>query len=241
MPEHRIYVEPYGGAASVLLRKPRSYSEVYNDLDGEVVNLFRVIRERPVELARALEMTPYARDEYYEAFEVSSDPFELARHMLVRSYMGFGSNSVNRVAGSGFRANVTRSYSTPAGDWANFPPVVLEIAERLRGVTIENRPALQLLATHRDPAGLVYLDPPYPHSTRGRGAGRGARSGYIHEMTDEDHCELALVALDHPSRVMVSGYRCDLYDALYGGWRREDRKAMADGARERTESLWMNF
>ena len=93
-PPHRVYVEPFGGAASVLLRKPRSYAEVYNDLDREIVSLFRVARERGEELRRALELTPFARQEYLEAWHPSDDPLEQARRTVIRAYMGFASAAV---------------------------------------------------------------------------------------------------------------------------------------------------
>ncbi len=241
MPEHRIYLEPFGGAGSVLLRKPRAYSEIYNDLDDEVVNLFRVLRQRPQELARAVEMTPYARTEYRESFEPTQDSFERARRLLFRSFAGFGSNAIQRDVKSGFRANVTRSGSTPAHDWARLPDHLVVIAERLRGVVIENKPALELIQRHTEEGTLIYLDPPYPHSTRSGKRNCHVDHGYSFELTDEDHCELAMAAREHSAKIMVSGYRCDLYDALYGDWRRVDRDAMADGARPRVESLWMNF
>lgn len=92
-PEHRCYVEPFGGGGSVLLRKPRSYAEVYNDLDGEIVNLFTVARDRGDELVRLLELTPFSRDEFQQSYEPTDDPLEQARRTIARSFMGFGSNA----------------------------------------------------------------------------------------------------------------------------------------------------
>src|SRR5947207_30368 len=108
-PNHRVYVEPFGGAASVLLQKSRCYAEVYNDLDSEIVNLFTIVRERGPELASALELTPFARDEYKHSFEIHPDPLEQARRTVIRSYCGFGSNSLCRSVKSGFRSNSNRS------------------------------------------------------------------------------------------------------------------------------------
>lgn len=243
-PPHRIYVEPYGGAGSVLLRKPRCYSEIYNDLDGEVVNLFRQLRENPVQLAAEVMLTPYAREEYQAAFPPASTDIESARRLLVRSWMGFGSNAQQRAVKSGFRANAIRSYTVPAHDWANFPPAVLEIAERLRGVTIENQPALELMRKHDGADTLFYLDPPYPHSTRSNRMGSGSHLGYTHEMTDDDHLDLIAAAWGLSGMVVISGYRCSLYDDSLDGWHRVDKHAWADsssrGAGCRTESLWIN-
>lgn len=145
LPKHRVYVEPFGGAGSVLLRKPRSYAEVYNDLDGEVVNLFRVARERGDELRRALELTPFARDEFALSYEPTEDPVEQARRTVARSFMGFGSNSHSKA--TGFRANSNRSGTTPAHDWRNYPEAFVAVIERLRGVCIENRDAVEVMQT----------------------------------------------------------------------------------------------
>ena len=115
LPPHRVYVEPFGGGASVLLRKPRSYAEVYNDLDGEMVNLFRMARDNGRELLELLRLTPFARDEFAKAYEQASEPIEQARRTVIRAFMGFGSNAHNRP--TGFRSNSNRSGTTPARDW----------------------------------------------------------------------------------------------------------------------------
>lgn len=236
-PDHRIYVEPYGGAASVLMRKPRCYAEAYNDLSDEVVNLFRVVRDRGAELRQALEMTPFARTEYLDSFEVSSDPMESARRLVVRSFQGFGSNSIRREVGSGFRNNANRSGTTPAHDWANFPACMDAMIARLQGVVIEHKDACELMEQLDTPKTLHYCDPPYPHSTR---MASSAFKGYAHEMSDDHHREMAKVLHGLKGMVVVSGYACPLYDEeLFPTWPRLERSALADGARERTEVLWM--
>ncbi len=239
-PPHRIYVDAYSGAASVLLRKPRSWGEVLNDLDGEIIQLFRMVRERGPELVRALELTPFARDEYRKSFRRSRDPLEQARRTVVRSYMGFGSNAHCRLARSGFRADVKKRGSTPAQDWRNYPAALAAIIDRLRGVVVENRPALDIMRQHDSAETLHYCDPPYVHGTRTRWAGRGARSGYNHEMTDADHGAFAECARGLKGFVIVSGYASGLYEDLFAGWRRVTREARADGARKRTECLWLS-
>ena len=175
-PEHRCYVEPFGGGGSVLLRKPRSYAEVYNDLGGEIVNLFRVARSRGEELARLVELTPFARTEFAESYEPADDELEQARRTLVRSFMGFGSNSLHQK--SGFRANSNRSGTTPAHDWMNYPDALRMTIQRLRGVVIENRDAMACMLHHDSPQTLHYCDPPYVFSTR-----TDAKADYQHEMT----------------------------------------------------------
>lgn len=238
-PNHRIYVEPFGGGASVLLRKPKSYAEVYNDLDEEVVNLFRVVRGQGKKLQQILRNTPYSRDEYQESFEVSEDPLEQARRTVIRSFMGFGSNALNRSVRSGFRSNSNRSGTPPARDWANYAELLSQLIERLRGVVIENRDALEVIAAQDSYQTLHYCDPPYPKSTRS--TLMQGHPGYNHEMTDDDHRQLAKVLRDVFGMVVISGYACDLYDQdLYPDWKRVESAALKDGARPAIEVLWMN-
>lgn len=245
-PAHRVYVEPFGGAASVLLRKPRTYAEVYNDLDGEIVNLFRVARDRGSELVRAVELTPYSRADFEESFLPSDDPLERARRTAVRSFMGFGGNLTrpNRDQSpqrTGFRTySSVRRRSTPCGDWHNWPAGLADIIERLRGVIIEHRDASEVIHAHDAPATLHYVDPPYVQSTRSYDCG-GSHRGYRHEMSDDDHRRLAEQLHGVGGRVVLSGYACDLYDLeLYRDWERHERPHLADGARKRTEVLWLN-
>lgn len=232
LPPHRVYVEPFGGAASVLLRKPRSYAEIYNDLDSEVVNLFRVTRDRGDELRQILELTPFARDEFKLSYEDADDPIEQARRTVVRSFMGFGSNSHNKA--TGFRSNSNRSGTTPAHDFANYPEALKAIVDRLRGVIVENRDAIEVMLQHDSHETVHYVDPPYVPETRDKGG------DYRHEMTDEDHARLADVLHGLKGSVVLSGYRSQLYDRLYSGWHRVEREANADGAKKRIEVLWMN-
>lgn len=236
LPPHRVYVEPFGGGASVLLQKPRSYAEVYNDLDGEVVNLFKVARERGEELAQAVELTPFARLEFAGAYEPDGDPLEQARRTLVRSFMGFGSAGASGQT-TGFRANSNRSGTTPAHDWMNYPDCLRMVIQRLRGVVIENRDAVQVMLAHDCEEAVHYVDPPYVHSTRQL---RTRAPAYKHEMDDQQHKVLAEHLAGLCGKVVVSGYRCPLYDHLFQGWQRIDAAAHADGARDRVESLWLS-
>ena len=238
-PEHRIYVEPFGGAGSVLIQKSRCYAEVYNDLDSEIVNLFTVVRDRGLELVPLLELTPWSREDYRLSFERCNDPVEMARRTIVRSFMGFGSNSLCRDVRSGFRSNANRSGTIPAADWRNYPESLVAIIERLRGVVIENRDACEVMLCHDTPKTLHYCDPPYVHSTRSTTM-HGNR-GYLHEMDDADHRRFVECVKALEGSVIVSGYHSPLYDELFYGWERVERAALADGARERTEVLWMNF
>ena len=231
-PAHRVYVEPFGGAGSVLLRKPRSYAEVYNDLDGEAVNLFRVVRDRGDELRALLELTPFARSEFMDSYEPSEDSLEQARRTCARSFMGFGSNAHNRK--TGFRSNSNRSGTTPAHDWANYPAALEATIERLRGVVIECRDAKEVIATYDSPETLIYVDPPYVAGTRDKG------SDYKFEMDDSDHMDLANLLSNAKGMVIVSGYESEIYEEAYQGWQKVTRAALADGARRRVEALWIN-
>ncbi len=243
LPDHRTYVEPYGGAASVLLRKSRAYAEVYNDLDGEVVNLFRVLQDdvQSAALIRRLELTPFARDEFVVSYEHTDDPVERARRLVARCLMGFGSAAHNRNFPTGFRATNQRCSTTPAHDWRNYPGKLPAIIDRLRGVVIENRPALDVIVQQDSPTTLIYADPPYVHETRTslRWASEETR-GYVHELSDNDHADLAGVLHQVEGMVVLSGYRSDLYDDLYGAWWSTERAAVGDGATARTEVLWLN-
>lgn len=242
-PKHRAYVEPYGGAASVLIRKPRSYAEVYNDLDSGVVNLFRVLRDTDLalKLVEQLKLTPFARAEFIEAYEPSNDPVEFARRLVIRSFMGFGSDGHNPLHPTGFRANSNRSGTTPAHDWANYPPALVQLIERWRGVVVENRPAIQVMQQHDGAETLHYVDPPYIHETRSakKRAG-GLAHAYQHEMTDAEHSDLLSVLASLEGYVVLSGYAHPLYDSALKGWRRVTKAALADGANKRIEVLWIN-
>lgn len=238
LPAHRVYVEPFGGGGSVLLRKSPSYAEVYNDLDGEIVNVFRVARDRGAELVRALELTPFSYDEFLGSYEPSADPLEQARRTITRSFQGFGSAAVCGEI-SGFRANNNRAGTTPAHDWRNYPTALRTIIDRLRGVVIENRDAVGVMRQHDGPDTVHYVDPPYVHSTRSRG-NRYCKKGYKHEMTDDHHRTLAETLHALKGAVVLSGYHSPLYDDLYGDWHREEMATHADGARDRVEVLWLS-
>jgi DNA adenine methylase len=239
-PEHQTYVEPYGGAASVLLRKPRSYGEVYNDLDGDVVNLFRVLRNdfQATRLIRLLRLTPFAREEFRDCYLPHEEPVERARRLIALSFMGFGANAHLR-SSTGFRGNVKRSGSTPAHDWMRYPDALLQTIERLQGVVIEQRDALDVIEAYDDAAALFYIDPPYMHSTRGR---YGAHRRYTVEMDDRAHARLLARLQTVQGFVVLSAYAHPLYTNILApaGWDQIEMAARADGARPRTEIVWLN-
>lgn len=244
LPAHHVYTETFGGGASVLLRKVRSYAEVYNDLDVSVVSFFRVLQD-PASAARLRELlfvTPFAREELALAYQPSDDPVEAARRLVIRSFQGFSSNGHNIAQGTGFRSNSKRSGTTPARDWMNYPDQVMRFTARMRGVVLENKNALEILATHDSPRTVHYVDPPYLPETRAArpGGADGLHKAYAHEMSPDDHVELLAVLRGLKGMVLLSGYPSDLYDQHLTGWVRVERAALADGARPRTECLWMN-
>jgi len=240
-PPHRVYVEPFGGAASVLLRKEPSHAEVYNDLDGGVVELFRILRDerRAAEFTRQLRLTPFARQEFLAAYQDSDDPIEAARRLVIRAFMGHGSDSASGVV-SGFRANSNRSGTTPAHDWANYPDALRATIERLRGVIVEQRDACEVMRQHDAPTTLHYLDPPYVHETRTWMLSGKGKGNYRYELDNAGHERLLETAVDVEGMVLISGYAHEIYESALGEWRRVETQAHADGARPRTEILWIN-
>jgi DNA adenine methylase len=240
-PAHRTYVEPYCGAASILMWKKRTYAECINDMDGSIVALFRVLRDpaQARELERLLRLTPFARVEFESAYLPAADPIEHARRLIVRSFMGFGSAACNPEHRTGWRGTCDRSNTTPAWDWKNYPDAIPAMTERLQGVVIESRPAVEVIRRHDKPHTLHYCDPPYPLNTRSSSAREN--NCYVYEMSESQHRELAETLNSVVGMVVLSGYACPLYDEdLYSGWYRVERDTHADGARDRTEVLWIN-
>jgi DNA adenine methylase len=243
MPAHQIYVEPFGGAASVLLAKPRSYNEVLNDLDDDLVNLYRVLRD-PAQgraLVHRLRLTPYALAEYNLALQRTDDPVERAARMVIRSHMSHGSNAAMIDRPSGFRSDGRSGSTNVAGEWAGFPAALGPIVKRLRGVTIQSKPAGDLIALYDDPKVLIYLDPPYVPSTRSPKAKRSEQyHAYRHEMTVADHEQLLDQLVAHRGMIMLSGYESDLYSKRLQGWKVMRLQARAHRNSVRTELLWLN-
>lgn len=240
-PPHRCYVEPFGGAAGVLLQKPRAYAEVYNDLDGDVVNFFAVLRdpESRARLIEACSLTPYARAEFELAWEPTQDPIERARRLAVRAQMGFGSAGATKGA-TGFRIDTKREHSTAQHVWSDYPAALAAAGERLQSVLIENRPALDVMRQHDGPSTLHFVDPPYLHGTRVMH--RGGRC-YRHEMSDGDHRQLLAELRKLDGMVVLCGYPSDLYDAMLQGWSRHTKAARISAGRGsaiRTEVVWIN-
>lgn len=236
-PEHTHYVEPYGGAMSVLLKKEPSFIETYNDLNQQVVTFFKVLRERRDELLTQIGFTPYSRQEFKLAQTPAADELETARCVYILACQGRGRAGVVEPGGWRFMVKNTRG-TTPAMDFANYFHL-FEISQRLQTVQLENDDALKVIMRYDSSATLFYVDPPYVQETRCQ---RGTASAYHFEMTDNDHRHLAEVLHTVQGKVVLSGYDCALYRELYGDWRKVSRKAAKDnGVRQTTESLWLSW
>jgi DNA adenine methylase len=243
-PEHSVYVEPFGGAASVLLQKKPVGAECYNDLDRQVVNLFRILRDtdRALELQRRVALTPFARDEFDWAYEPAADDMDAAHKLIIKSFMGHGSDSATRSCRTGFRSKLTDGRVLPSVEFSSWPDAIPTFTRRLRTVVIENRDAIEVIQRMDSAKTLFYVDPPYCHSSRSSIQGRSSSThGYRHELTDDDHRRLAEVLRSVDGMVVLSGYPTKLYDKeLFPDWARYERRAVADGARIRTEVVWIN-
>ena len=245
-PDHRVYVEPFGGAANVLLRKPMSEVEVYNDVDDRVVNLFRVVRdsEQFERLQMLLDLTPYARGEFADLLELppTDDPVEKARRFFAicrqaRGGMGMSKLSKNCWA---YSRRTRRDMAEPVSKYLSAIDGLEDVAARLRTVMIESRPAIELIPRYDGDDSFFYLDPPYMPETR---HGNKAAT-YAHEMSVDDHAALLDALLQIKGKAMLSGYAAPLYDEKLKAWRREELKTkahMANSGEERTEVIWFNY
>ena len=239
-PEHHTYVEPFGGAAGVMLQKPRSLSEVYNDLDADIVNVFRVLqdKEQALELERKIRVTPYSREEFEISYDLTDCAIENARRTLIRAHMGFGSAGATRHK-TGFRIDSAREYGTAAHLWTSYPDEIASFIDRFQSVVIENKSAIEVIDNHDRSDTLFFVDPPYVHSTR------KARAGgyYRYEMEDHEHIQLLEKLKQVQGFVVLSGYDSELYQEQLEGWEVHKTKARISAGRGtgiRTECVWLN-
>ncbi len=240
-PPHAAYCEPYGGAASVLLRKPPARLETWNDLHGRLVSFFRVLRERPDDLARLLALTPYARQEYEQARELADDPLEDARRFYILASQGrvgaAGAAEWGRVHGWRYIRDVDgRNGSPPTSEFADLRHFHA-IAARFKHVQIECDQALTVIGRYDHQTTLHYVDPPYWDPAA------DLHSRYAHELAGEaDHRALAEALHGCRGMVVLSGRPSALYAELYdqAGWRWVERSSLLDSGRSGVEALWLN-
>jgi DNA adenine methylase len=207
-PKHSCYVEPFSGAASVLMLKKPVAAECYNDLDNAIVNVFRILRDpdRALELHRRVSLTPFSRAEFDWSYEDPVDDMDAAHKLIVKSFMGHGSDAATRSCRTGFRSKLTAGRGLPSAEWAGWADAIPSFTHRLKGVLIENRDAIEVIRRMDAPTTLFYVDPPYPHSTRSSLSGRSSSThGYRHELTDDQHRALAGVLQDVRGMVVISG------------------------------------
>ncbi len=241
IPPHHSYVEPYFGSGAVLFNKPPSRIETVNDLDGDVVNLFRCIQEDSGYLARLVMTTPYSRETYDASFKTipltgippGDDRFRKACRFLAKMWQAYGSRNDGYKSGWKYDA-AGRERMYTLWDWYALPEWIVEAAERLRKVQIERSPALEVIKRFDNRDTFIYLDPPYLLGTRNR-------KQYRHEMDDSDHEELLEAVKQSHAWIMISGYESDMYNSYLQGWHKAYFKSCADGGRARKEVVWMNY
>ncbi len=242
LPQTHQYCEPFGGSAAVLLNRTPSPVETYNDLDGSLVNFFRVLRDHTEELIKAIALTPFSREEFYWAvLDETPTPsdIERARRFFVRARQT--RTGLAQTATLGRWANCKNTsragMSGVVSRWLGSIEDLPEIATRLLRVQIENRPALDVIRLYDDEDTLFYCDPPYIHSSR------GDSSAYAYEMDEQGHRTLAQSLRHCKGKVAVSGYRCDLADEIYNGFNLHEAPAKTcHSVKElRQEVVWTNW
>lgn len=249
LPETIHYCEPFGGSAAVLLNREPSPVETYNDIDGELVNFFRVLREDPDELIRAIGLTPFSREELRIAAEEPTsglNDLERARRFFVRARQVRTGLAQTASAGRWAHCKLTTraGMAGAVSRWLGSVEGLSEIVQRLLRVQIENEPAISVIRRYDSEDTLFYCDPPYPHDAR------SDTNAYRYEMSNEEHRRLAEVLHNAKGKVALSGYHSPLMDELYGDWNRVEsrpKKAHSTNTRsdsikqERTEVLWVNY
>lgn len=243
LPEAHHYCEPFAGSGAVLFNRPPSPVETYNDLDGEVVNFFRVLRAQKAELLEQITLTPFSREEFALACEIDTEatPLERARRFYVRARQV--RTGLAQTASLGRWANCKNtSRAGMSGVISRYVGGIEKldfIAERLLRVQIENRPALDVIRLYDSEKTLFYCDPPYVHTTR------GDSKAYGYEMSDDDHRELAHRLNKVKAKVALSNYDCPLMDELYPAphWKKyyAPEKTTHTTKAKRQEVLWVNY
>ncbi len=242
LPKAHHYCEPYSGSAAVLLNREPSPVETYNDIDGDVVNFFRVLRNRHDELIRSIALTPFSREEFHVAINGPTQgvsDLERARRFYIRARQA--RTGLAQTATLGRWANCKNTsragMSGVVSRWLGGVEALQDIAKRLLRVQIENRPAIDIIRLYDDDKTVFYCDPPYMHETR------GDTKAYGFEMTSDQHWELAETLQQCKGLVAISGYRCKSMDKWYRGWKRFDAsvKAIHSTKQLRQECLWMNY
>jgi len=232
-PPHQAFVEPFCGAANILFQKAPSPFEVINDLNGDVVNFFDVLRSRSDELIRAIQLTPFSREEHRRAHLPADDSLERARRFYIRSRQSYGSGEGEYNTGWRFQAGSARG-ARVIEEW-NRTDHLWEAARRLKQVQIESDTAIKCIRRFDTPETLFYVDPPYMFETR-----HSDEERYAIEMSNEEHSQLADVLHSVKGKVILSGYWSELYQVLYADWWVTSKQSRTNGNNQKEEFLWIS-
>ena len=235
--EKMVYLEPYFGSGAVFFNKMPGAVETINDLDSDIYNLFWVLREKPEDLKRALEMTPYSREEYDRSFEKADEPLEKARRFMVRTTQAIGAKMGSKC---GWRNHKQPKNGGTACKWGGITETIDIASARLRGDTthltqIEHMDALRLIRRYNMRDVLMYVDPPYLREKR--------KSGrlYLHEMDNAGHVEILKALTESKAHIVISGYDSELYNTMLAGWHTDTTISQTTSTEKAVEKIWMNY
>lgn len=237
LPKHNIYLEPYFGSGAIFFSKEACNTEILNDADKQIVNLFKCIRDKPEKLANAIYFTAYARDEYTDCeINETDNDIEKARKFIIRTNMARSGLQKYRPGWRHTGPKLSKEcFQKVIGKWNKLPQIILDTAIRLKDAEIENKNAIELIKKYNKKDCLIYADPPYLLKTR-------SQKMYNIEMeTEEEHKELLKVLLKHSGPAIISGYDSDLYNNTLKNWNKLEFKSHAEQGRLRKEVLWTNF